>query len=452
MIAVLISGIAFTSCIYDKEDSYEDGEPMMMSLYINTLNESGTGSNYGVAERVKSLRIIMTTHAEGDSKEYIEYNEKFDLGTGLDASAIPLYRYERKVVPGVKKFYLFANEESVPSVHITPVEGTPQIPSGLTGLTSDAGISLTAYLDFFKEEISHEKDDNESVGTPYYASQLANLTPYVWLAPEYVIENGAICLPYSSYYDCTGVYKDAQKEEIIVKPWDDSQEFVRLEEPLYLIPIATKFYFTFENYRDNDVYVDNITVSSSANNNFLLGNVDSSEQKKTFRDKNYYWVNWMANVARILNGFDDDFDDSDKNREYGWISKYSMPVNTVHLPSTFFDAKTGDNNRIELKATVDDLNPDIQHIGPYYMPESYYLPEQFVGTGLLQRYNLSLDIFDDKGEGPGELAHNLTISNITTLFRSTCVEITVRMYGGGTVDIYAEMRDWNISIAYGVAQ
>ena len=439
LIALLFLGVAFCSCIYESEvPDMEDGDPNTMALFINTLDQSGKVPEYGVAEKVKSLRVIMI------SDGLIEYNEKINFRNGQYASTIPFYRYERKVVPGEKQFYLFANEESVPQAHISPQNLTVSLPEALKGLTTEQGMSLTDFLNYFQEEISHD-DNGPEAGDPVYEPLLKALAPYIWFAPQYEITDSEIYLPYSAYYATDGL-----NNKIIVEPFEEEkQNFVRLQEPLYLVPIATKFYFTFENHRDNDVTISNIAVNKGANNNFVLGNVGQSDQKKIFRDTQYYWVNWMANVARVLNGFDDDYDDSDKNANYGWITNYGLPITAVHQDYVFLGS--GDNP-IELNATLDDQDPDIKTYGPFYMPESCYLPPELQGTGLLQRYNLSLEITDEHGEGPGELAHNLTISNITTLFRSTSVEITVRMYGAGTVDIYAEMRDWNVSTAYGMAQ
>lgn len=441
---LVVAGLILTAC-GNKEDDIIDGpltadtqSKPMVTLHIQPVT---TRQNSGkVVEKVKSLRIIMLNQI--DDKEYVEFNKYIDfsgitadpdVSSSGDEAAAFNYIFSRVSVPGKKKFYLIANEESVESLSFADEETTPDWVQG--------SISLTQLLDHYKEEYipgyenMHQFENNHSEVTTALGKQFEEVMNSVYFMPEYTVNSkNEVFLPYSAYY---GDYELKETTEA-----DGSVAYRTINAEMYLVPIATKFDFKIINYRKNPVQIDNIEVQSINKSSFLNAQLASSE---LYRDNGKWWIDWLAECSRLSQNSPDlpTFNDL-----WGWVSGFDIPLDD----KSDFTVKilNEDNEYWEVKELVDISDPDILNLGPYYFPESKNLVEKQIlntetnqfETKLVETYYVNFTMHDLKIDRPFD-SGLMEIVNLKSMFRATHITIYVNLRQS-EVEIYAEMAPWNL--------
>ena len=411
-----------SSCIYDSYEqlpSQSEHEGHFMILRVNALDGSVTGDDIGDShEMVKSLRIIMLNNGA------IELNRYVTLGRGQEGINMADLDYvlTARTIEGNKKFYLLANEENIGELMF---KSESLLPSSLPS-------NLHAYLESITPDV-----DNVSAGQDF-----ENIINAIYFQPDYTADDsGNIYLPYSSYYDGYEVSSDSPSNAL--NPIQ-----------MYLVPVATKFMFQFVNYRVNPVEINNITVSSTNTENFLLARVNAPDYTKTFEGTEYYWVDWLARVSEASHNNADFYDNITFNEKYGWINNYDMPNKEVIKKAIFID----DTNVKTVLAgqpveDSEDILPSSLILGPFYAPESWnsytYHVESTNQDVTIQRYGLTLGLHDTSSlPGHDPAFEDVAIDNLQALFRNTCVLIKVTM-SEGPVEVYAEINPWTIKSANG---
>lgn len=428
-IIALACVLSMGSCIYDY-DVYdqtaetEDSNKALFVLHIMPVNTRGDLSG-SVVEKIKSLRVIAISKGKEGEDDVIEINRlvKFDdeASTGFG------YAFTWHTTPGHKDFYIIANEESVGNISF---ESTENLPEDVTKLPN-----LTALLDYYRatpnEEFrlapsSSESTTDKNTGESETKSNVAEFKQAInaiYFSPTYNINGGQIFLPYTTCY-----------ENVEVKALKDN-DMKAVKQTMYLVPVATKFYFRFYNYHENPVEIKNLSIKSIASQNFLLGHVNESDQKKDFDGVKMYWVDWLAKVAEKTH--DGQLDNEDVNKQYGWISDYQMPTSNDDYKEAILIST--DNVETILVSTDEKEAP--LYLGPYYYPESRNYEDG--NTTQEQNYLLHLHLHDTEVDSStsNDFDEELRIGNVKALFRDTCVLIQVTMKNGD-VEVYAEMAPW----------
>lgn len=411
-----------SSCVSDSYTDYpegQDSDKYLIVLRINSLDGSTSAPYLGYKhEMVKSLRIIMLNNGAIELNRYVALTEN----TGGINMAELEYVLTARTIEGSKKFYLFANEESVENLQFMPEQT----------LEEELPDNLHAYL----EGIQPDTDDAAA------GQAFENIVNAIYFQPDYTAdESGNIYIPYSSYYDGYEVGVESSS-----KPDNTLQ--------MFLVPVATKFIFQFVNYRTNPVEVNNITVSSTNPDNFLLAKVNSPDDTKTYEGTDYYWVDWLAKISEASHGNSEFYDNVKFNEKYGWILNYDMPNQTVVQESVFVDADNHEEVPAgEVDVDSEEITPSTKILGPFYVPESrntYTYRDETTGNDVtIQRYGLTLGLHDTSSlAGHDPVFNNVAIDNLQALFRNTCVLIKITM-SVGEVEVYAEINPWNIKTANG---
>ena len=177
-----------------------DSEHAIVSLHLRALDATRANDN-DVEEKISSLRVIMIDE-EGtiECNELIEEKDFHNNPSDIE----DLYYFLRITSPGIKNFYLFANEDQFISVNKN--DDTIEIEE----------TSLGSLLKEYRPGESHGKD-------------LEDLLETIFFTPDYEISGKEITLPYSCHYKL------------------DMQASIRYDRPMWLVPVATKFYFNFTN-------------------------------------------------------------------------------------------------------------------------------------------------------------------------------------------------------------
>lgn len=414
---------AMQSCIHDAFDETpgagSESDDYLIVLRINALDGSITGPDIGDNhEMVKSLRIIMLNNGAVELNRYVVPGQAPE---GINMANLD-YILTVRTIPGSKKFYILANEESV---------GNSQFSDGVT-LPPDMPDNLHDYLE------SIVPDTDNALG----GQNFENIINAFYFRPDYKADAvGNIYLPYATYYDGYTVGSNAPSNAT-----DPLQ--------MYLVPVATKFMFQFVNYRLNPVDINDITVSSTNLDNFLLARVNEPDISKNFDGTEYYWVDWLAKVSEASHSNPDFYDNVNFNEKYGWIYNYDMPSKTEVQPSQFVNAQNVKTVPAGiLDEQTEEITPNSLVLGPFYAPESWntftYTDETTKEEVTIQRYNLTLGLHDTSSLPVTDpVFENVAIDNLHALFRNTCVLIKVTM-SSGPVEVYAEINPWNIKTANG---
>ena len=420
-ICILLGCGGLSSCVYEAGDLKQGGmdpediphdDRVLLNFNIETslLDQSNS-----VAEKISSLRIIVI----GDGK--VECNRLVQFGSNTTAAGFG-YNFQWRTSPGIKSLFFIANEDHTGDMSYQAQKGTT-IPSNLP-------TSLTTLLDGYSPAANTN------------GRELADVLTSAYFQPDYNKTDGSVYIPYSSFYG------NIHAEEQQVVPLD-----------IYLVPVATKFTFRFINRRKSQVQIDNITVSQTNRTNWLLAQVYGNDVEKSFGDRKYYWVDWLAKVAEESNKYPGFYDNMDFNDKYGWISNYTMPVTEDDTyDNIFIDEATKFTIPAAIWENPEKFNPDTDESqvvmrGPFYAPESwntyvYYdaATEQWITT---QRYALTIGIRDlSASSAKDPVFEDVTIGNLKSLFRDTSVLITLTM-SEGKLEIYAEKTDWNHRYAQG---
>lgn len=205
------------------------------------------------------------------------------------------------------------------------------------------------------------------------------------------------------------------------------------EHTAYMVNVATKFKIILNNYRNDEVIFNQISLSSIADRNFLMAKID--EENQFIKDT--YWIDWLQKTVEDTN--DSSLDDPTGsnnaiNEKWGWLTDYNMPEGTTHSIKYFIPEKEKWIVEKAIEKEGDLPEAKVLEKGPFYFPESKFIPD--VKTN--QSYTLDFEIQMADG-------HTKTLSKplpyIKTLFRNTYVIFNVEM-DNATEDIYVEVRNW----------
>ena len=424
VLAVFLT-LPLASCVFDREGAPEEstaGDDVQLIVRFRAVGSANT-SGQAPVEAVKSLRIIIV-----DDNGYLDINEKLDINGVAAQLSQP---YSRHISSGQKRMYLIANEESVTDIEINDRSGLPStLPLS----------SLTAMLNHFSidEQGLTPAGDAARVG-----KSLETALNRVYFNCDYqsTISDNNIYLPYSSCYNIS-IPKNAR---------------VEIDEPFYLVPVATKFDITFVNYRNFDVTVDDVTLTAVNSHNYLNAQLADGEKYRYLPsdpDKSLWWVDWLAQCATASQTA---ADNADFNQLWGWIKGYYLPLPDETRTEVSFNPGRA---KWTIPAIRDKDNPSRLSAGPLYFPESINPPKQASsppgdtgdneGVGpdnstrrraaAQQAYYLNFKLREAM-EDVATVLEGYEIDTLKALFRATHVVITVE-FNDKDISIYAQIEPW----------
>ena len=395
LLAAVLWGLA-AGCgmVYDDyPEDYDPTDPLVLVLRVAPVAQSRVDDG---KERMETLRIVLL-----DKDGNVEYNEMFgssgSLGSsGGDAGLTAEEGFSEDggsffklipTTPGDKKIFLIANEASVESVN------------------GDDNASLTALLAEFPK------------GSPRFEDMVNG----IWFAPTY---DGKIPLTSSYAFTLT-------------------QSSGRAPMDFYLVHAATKFEFTFENYLENPLRIDELSLSSLSDRMFLMAQFEdaSDPTKKTVTwsdgttQKNAYWIDWLKAVSDETNLNPDDPENERVNEKYGWLWDYAMPQGTNHTIRHIVSAGDATGKPGPIGIGGSDTLPVV------YWPES---KNPSSDAGQEQEYSFTVTLVKTGSDGTterktftrslsnvnittGDVADKGTPQNLRALFRNTHVKVTARV-------------------------
>ncbi len=343
--------------------SREESLPEEISEAILYLNIEPVGlTRAGTAtlpdnEKMHSVRVIVL-HENGT----VEHNKFYSLDGAQVQRAILL-----KVTPGEKKkIYLFANEESV-----SAVEGV-----------ADVNSTLSAFFHTYVEGMSGFED---AVNGLYFASDYSAGKP----------------IPMSSMYEI------------------DFPEKGNFDGVFYVVRVATKFTVNFKNWRGEEVTVENFSIESHADKNFLMAHVNSypDTQNPETNQKYPTWIDWLKAVSDASN-----VDSDAATNRFGWLTDYELPEQSTATIYTHGKVTVG-------KPTVDIDNPDNSKPGVASVVPVFYLPESknLKAGATEQEYILTIKI-----AGRAE-PFVCKLDKLKALFRNTHLVVNITMYNSNEI-------------------
>lgn len=343
------------ACSSREESLPEEISEAILHLNVEPIGRTraGTTAELPDKEKMRSVRIIVL-HNDGK----VEHNRNFSLENALAEKTILL-----KVTPNEKKkIFLFANEKSVSSVEGVTVE--------------DENKTLTAFFNSYTEGMSGFEDEvNE-----------------LYFAPDYSVEEP---IPMSSMY------------EIDFKEGREDYKF-------YLVRVATKFTVNFFNWRGEEVTVENFSIESHADKNFLMAHVNSypDTQNPETNQKYPTWIDWLKAVSDASN-----VDSDAATNRFGWLTDYELPEQSTATIYTHGKVTVG-------KPTVDIDNPDNSKPGVASVVPVFYLPESknLKAGATEQKYTLRINI-----AGRAE-PFVCKLDKLKALFRNTHLVVNITMY------------------------
>lgn len=354
-IAVCLTAFAlpFMVACNSQEESLTDTTEAALYLNIEPIVQSRAGvAELPDNEKMKSVRVVVL-HADGT----VEHNRDFSLEDAQAQKTILL-----KVTPNEKKrIFLFANEESVSAVE------------GVTGENQ----TLT---DFFESYTDGDSGFEDAVNGLYFTPDYSDGKP----------------IPMSSMYEIDFPAKG------------------NFDGTFYVVRVATKFMVNFINWRGEDVIVDNFTIASHADKNFLMAHVGNSEQNRLlFNGKT--WINWLKEISDASS----ENDDYTTTEAAGWLKDYGLPTQAKAETYTHGTVIVG-------KQTIDTENPANSKPGVAENVPVFYLPEsknpKAGATDGEQEYTMTIYI-DGRSE-----PFVCKLPNLKALFRNTHVVVNITMY------------------------
>lgn len=413
---VLLS-LGFSSCIFENYPDVEDGQgsdidpnSTILFLDVRALKPS---TSTAPAEKIKSVRVIIIGSSELDTDPG---NEGAEEGMAQIVECNRLYEYPTVYASDFSYTLTWASNLGRKSVYV---------------LANEASVSadLTQTLNEYEEMDS--------------AAGLEETLADFSFTPAYDTSGSSIYLPYS--YSKTDFLPVAGQ----VNPIN-----------CWLVPVATKFVFYFENKRDNAVNVKGISMANVNSASYLLAAIAREALYMEYGGNSLYWPDWLAAVSQQSWNYPEFGENEGFNQLYGWITDYSVPRPSDSHVFTFIDDKEWFAVPAASEVTTEDGN---ETVPGSYTTKIFYLPESinFVNPGAdssdadtdadeqygEQSYYLTINL-EDTGSGKAPAFENVLIPNLNSLFRNTFVVIKMVM-GQGEIEIYAEIADWNMKTANG---
>lgn len=480
---VLASALCLVACRNEdmpeqENEPFTRNESPRISLNIIPLT-LGTASA-DVTEMIKSIRVIILNEValpEGGTECYVEYNqyfnfqgdpEKGDMFSG-PGEAASHFRWiiTRNTVPGLKKFYLIANETMVEGINF---QTDSELPEGVS-----AGMTLHDFLELYGEDyiadldyplLAPEKDDPK--GAEF--EELVNCLYYTpnFQQQEQKLSDGTsrnvIFLPYTSHYQVALASRDD------IESGNAEGAINMLNGEMFLVPAATKIRFKFQNYRPDPVTIPSFKLGGMASDMFLFAQVGSVEGKDLYKDfgaqKNLWWVDWLAKVSEASYSYPEPEDNLAFSTAFGWINDYSVPEDAFDYdPEGDIMDNTQIQGVIELVEDPEEpwevgarnstnalQDPGEFSTGYFYLPESRFMVTvdvvndqgEFTGTQDIQAYYLKLHMISGS-DGTLSAVKDTQIGNLGSMFRNTNTFITIKMRDALDVGAYAQIEDWEES-------
>lgn len=375
--ALLMAGLS-VGCVYDHypEEEFNGGGSVTLLINVGTAAPTRATASWSEKELIHSLRIVLL-----DAEGKIEYNTYIDGLDNVDewkSSDGAGDTWFFRTTPGPKKIYIVANEDCASAV--------------------SGGGTLTSQL------------ESRSVGESGFETFVNSL----YFTPDF--DKGLVL---SSMYEF-----EIRESEL------DAGHTVTKE--FWLVHVATKFDFRFENYRQNDVTIDDFRLSSvagtsAAGDMYLMANLAESEKTKTFEGRKYYWIDWLREVCDETNAHPDLPGNENVNEKYGWITDYVLPSGS-HM---VLDVKN------HLSSQADGwrnwtVSPGGNSSGALQLPQFYCSESKFgadASTGY-QNYTFTITVTDTGDvENKTHTFENVALDNVKALFRNTHVMVTVKLLG-----------------------
>ncbi|MCH5224789.1 MAG: hypothetical protein J1D77_02275 [Muribaculaceae bacterium] len=472
-IVLMISGCRSEDTPETPEEEQILTQSPRISLNISPLT-LGVASE-DVTEMIKSLRIIILNEVElddGTTECYVEYNQYFNFqgnpqsgdmfGGGGEMASTFRWIITRNTVPGLKKFYLVANETMVEDIKF---QTDMQLPDGI-----EEGMTLHDFLNYYGADyianldyplLAPEEDDPKGAEFEALVNTLYYTPTYLQTSQQLSGggERNVIFLPYTSYYEV----EMASGEDIATGKSTAGINF--LDGMMYLVPAATKIRFTFQNYRPDPVKILSFKLGGMASDMFLFAQVGGKDLYKDFGAlKKIWWIDWLSKVSEASYGFPKPDENLAFSTSYGWMNDYTVPSDAFAYDP---EGEVMDNGKrygvIEL---VEDSNepwevpenssgnavqgdPGELPTGYFYLPESRYMVEfpmfddqgEFTENQELQAYYLKLYMVSGDN---GQLAavKDTQIGNLSSMFRNTNTFITIKLRDALDVGAYAQIEDW----------
>lgn len=345
------------ACSSREESLPENVEEAVLCLNIEPIGQTRASTvELPDNEKMHSVRVVVL-----DKNMTIEHNKYYGLEDAQDRKFITL-----KVKPNEKKMiYLFANEKSVSSVEGVTILG--------------GGTELAAFFNSYKVG---DSDFNVEVDKLYFT-------------PDYTKP-----IPMSSMY------------EIDFKEGREDYQF-------YLVRVATKFTVNFFNWRGEEVTVENFSIESHADKNFLMAHVNSypDTQNPETNQKYPTWIDWLKAVSDASN-----VDSDAATNRFGWLTDYELPEQSTATIYTHGKVTVG-------KPTVDIDNPDNSKPGVASVVPVFYLPESknLKAGATEQKYTLRINI-----AGRAE-PFVCKLDKLKALFRNTHLVVNITMYNSNEI-------------------
>lgn len=346
------------ACSSQEESLPEEISEAILHLNVEPIGQTRAGTaTLPDNEKMHSVRVIVL-HNDGT----VEHNKFYALDDAQEQRSILL-----KVTPNEKKkIYLFANEESV-----STVEGV-----------ADVNSTLSAFFHTYVEGMSGFED---AVNGLYFA-------------PDY---SAGKPIPMSSMYEI------------------DFPEKGNFDGTFYVVRVATKFTVNFKNWRGEEVTVENFTIASHADKNFLMAHVNSYPDTQNHETNQKYptWIDWLKAVSDASN-----VDSDAATEEFGWLTDYELPEQSTATIYTHGKVTVG-------KPTVDIDNPDNSEPGVANVVPVFYLPESknLKAGATEQEYILAIKI-----AGRAE-PFVCKLDKLKALFRNTHLVVNITMYNSNEI-------------------
>lgn len=383
LIATTLAGL-FQSCIndnYPMEDPATDDNSVYLVLHIGlaTPTRASNLSN----ELMHTLRIVLL-----DENGDIEYNKRVeDLGKEDLGYGVSEYGYHIiSTKTGKKKIYLIANEDCV-----NKVNGEQQ--------------SLTDLLDKLTNGNASTTLDN------------------VYFTP--VLHGTEQRIPISAYYEF-----EITEEEL------KASNSRQAKRDFDLVYAATKFEIRFENYLTTSVTINDLRISSVADDMYLFAHFEGNNETTLLKTMpaeqgGRSWIEWLKEVSEETTANPNLPDNEDINNAYGWLTDYVLPTNTQHKEISM--ATTNDPDAT-IQGKTESNTPGKLTLTRYTTESKYGDANQTYWLNIeLSREN---DIESTKFE-PQE------IPNLRTLFRNTHAIVTVSIYGISDITLQVMLRPWD---------
>ena len=393
----LLGAAGCAGFIYDNYPTGDDSEDSdMVTLVLNVGMVSPTRAGTDDREKMHDLRIVLL---DNDGK--VEYNRHIVFNTALTEYKEGTQGFQFiRTKPGSKKIFFVANE-----IGVNPVQLTDRY--GGTDRATLSGQSLTAVLD---SRPAVSPDATGPVSTDF-----EDLVKSVYFAPG---DYSGMKIPLSSSYEFE--IPDEKAGERVVK------EF-------YLVHAATKFEFLFVNHRLAPIQINDLSVSSIADNMYLMAHfegekgesVEPEDKKMTWTDeagqKTGNWIDWLKAVSDATNKNPFDLQNETVNASYGWIKDYVLPSGCTHSPKNIIPSNS-DKDKYVIEVTNNDANP-YNKVPIVYYPESK--------SGDAQSYSFTISLTDTALSNdtktftePLTISNGGSVENLVTLFRNTHVRVT----------------------------